>query len=540
MSTRDILEQLRTQLDGPNRVLLEILVQRAEEAEVRSAELSAQLSKVLDELAALRRELFGRRSERGGRVEPVQSEVRRAATAAEVERITQQLAEAENRATPTDDDRKKAKNKEARARSNPARDARAKQRRKLPVTAEYVRVAEAQLPAGISLDEFVSFGATDTVVRYEYVRAHFVQVVYTLEKLQHRDNPSLIVQASAPPTPVAGGLYGPGVYAAIVVSRCLDSMPLHRIATAYNRQGLPIAPSTVGSLFHRAAFLLRGVHTGIRKHVQQAELVHADETPQPMLAPRQTRQAWMWMACCRDAITYEFSPSRSGEVARKLLGDGAGRLMVDGYSGYGRSADATDKTPRERLACWAHARRLFWRLHHDWHDAREVLDLIRDLYHVEHRAAERGLSPDARRLLRHAESRPILEQIRAWLDKHDGQHSPASKQHKAVAYSLTRWTELTRLVEDGTLPLDNNIAERALRIVALGRKNSLFVGPDDNGQSLAILLSVAHTCRLHGIDVQAYLEDVLPRLAQADTRDNTPYLPWNWAAGERKAVATGG
>lgn len=541
MDSAALLKTLLPQLDAPGQALLTVVMEMFEMMRQQNEAQQAQLAKLTAQIAEFQRMLFGSRSERSGigegRVEPVANEVRRAATAGEVKRIAARLAEESHGGTPTSQDVAKAIRVRGRQQSEPQRATQRAKRRELPIIHTPCAVTAEQLPAGMALDDFVALGTGEVVVRYERVRAHFVAVHYRLQKMQHREDPSLIIEAQAPQSPVEGGHYSASVYAWIVILRCLDSMPLHRIARAAARDGLEIAPSSVGMLFHRAAFLLQGVYDALCSTMQAAALVHADETPQPVLAPAKALRGWIWVACCANAIVYRFSMARDGKTAELLLGSGTGTLMADGYSAYNVTAQLGDDDLRDRAACWSHARRLFWRQREDWPEVQVLLDHIRDLYRIEHRAVERALEPGERRTLRQLESKPLLDRIQAWIATQQGLFSPSSKHGEALRYVSRRWAELTLFVNNGLIPLDNNIAERALRIVALGRNNSMFVGPGDNGQDLAILLSITHTCQLLGIDVTEYLVDVLPRLAHGKAADAASLLPAAWAAERSKAIA---
>lgn len=407
MQLDDVIPLLRAQLDPFHQVLLQVVVEQVAALRAQNELLREQQAKLSAEVAELRQVLYGARSERGDRVEPVQNEVRRAATAAQVERLARQIAREANRSTPTEADRTTARRRLGRKKSEPERERARQGRSHLPVVHEERLVPDTQLPDGMTRADFVRLGKGETVQRIEFVRAHFVMVNYTLESLKHVETPGLIVQASAPPSPVPGGHYGASVFAAAVVSRCADSMPLHRISSAWRRDGLHIAPSTVGSFLHRAAFLLLDVYNGIHEAVKRSDLIHADETPQPTLAKGKVAKGWMWMACSKAGIVYRYAASRSGEHAHILIGDSTGFLVVDGYSAYSTVVDDTDDTARKRAACWAHGRRLFWKLRKDWPEAQIILGKIRDLYAIEHRAMEKQLSHEGLLLLRRAESKPI-------------------------------------------------------------------------------------------------------------------------------------
>jgi transposase len=371
----------------------------------------------------------------------------------------------------------------------------------------------------MTLDDFEPLGSDESVVRWEYLRAHIVQVRYVMPKMRARNDKSVIVHASAPPTPAPGGKYGASVYAHLIVQRILNNMPLQRLSASWRRDGADIAPSVLVDLFHRAATLCGPIDTRIRNEVRSATHVCADETGQPMQAPNtgKTHRGWMWMALCDTAIAYHFSPSRSTEAGRELLGDKVTNLMVDGYSAYNNLV-ATEG----RAACWAHARRLFWELRKNWKEAEEILLTIREIYRVEVMTRARSDDPAVLLRARQVEAKPLVEKVLGIVDSMKGEFGDNTAQAKAIGYIANRPDELKRFLDDPNVPLDNNISERALRIVAQGRKSSLFVGPGNCGKSLATLLTVVRTCELIGVNAYDYLVDVLPRLAMLTDRKDSP------------------
>jgi transposase len=456
--------------------------------------------------------MFGQSSEK---MPSMNREVRRALSEKEVTALAMAQAAERGDSEPTEEDRASAARKIARKNSEPKRQARRKNRlATLPVVEETRLIEPDELPEGLTLADFDELGF-DICERKEYVRAHLVSYRYKLQKLKCTARPDLIVQATAPPSPVKGGAYGASVYAQIAIYRFIGGLPLRRISTLWTQQNHPVAPSVIGSLLHQSAALLAPIHRLLIEKVRSSDYVFADETTQPYLVPKKGRAAtgWVWMALSDEAIVYHFAHSRSQEAARELLGEHIKTLMVDGFSGYdGYAIDG------DRAACWAHVRRYFFPLRTNWAEASAILGWISDMYLSEGRAA-RLQTPETleqKRRRRKAELVPLADKIFKLAASLKDTFSPSGAQNTALGYLLNREAELRLAITDPNLPLDNNVSERALRCIALARKTSLFVGPGENGKSYATLMSIVQTCELHGVNVEPYLIDVLPRLRLLD------------------------
>jgi transposase len=328
---------------------------------------------------------------------------------------------------------------------------------------------------------------------------------------------------------IEGGHYGPGMYAHVVTAKCADSQPLYRIERMLERAGCPIARSTLCSFFHRSAELMMPLYERILETAKRDPYLHADETRLDVQARGKCLRGWIWALLSKQAIAYTFDESRKGEVAKRLLAGTEGFLVIDGYAGY-NGVVTDDSTPgRTRVACWAHTRRKFFEALRTEPEARKALDWILELYRIEHRAAEREITgTEAHLALRHAESTAVLTNFEAWLDENTGRYPPQSNMARALNYAVKQRVELRRFLEDPRLPLDNNYAERGLRIFALGRKNFLFAGHLEGAQNLAVLQSVVSTCRLHGVNPYEYIKDVLIRIQRHPASRIDELLPWNW------------
>jgi transposase len=328
--------------------------------------------------------------------------------------------------------------------------------------------------------------------------------------------------APAPARVLDGSQYGPGFISRVVVQKVLDSVPLYRQAKAFGREGLDTARSTLVDLYHRAASLIAPIYQRMRELVPESEVVYADETSLKMQKVK--KLGFIWTFATTLYITYVFSTSRAGETATRVLGDSTGVLVVDGYTGYNH---VTLPERRTRAGCNAHARRKFTFIDDD--GARDVLARYAEVFAVEREAAEAGVKgTEAHLEMRRSRAGPALREIKAWCEAHADEHGPKTPLGGALRYMTNQWQYLTRFLDDVRIAPDNNLSERLLRIIALGRKNWLFVGHDQAGQNTAMLASVLTTCALHHVNPQAYLADVLLRVQDHPASQLDDLLPHRW------------
>src|SRR5690606_3018075 len=264
--------------------------------------------------------------------------------------------------------------------------------------------------------------------------------------------------------------------------------------------------------------------------VRRGRYVHADETGQPILDKDQCHRGWMWVMLSRQAVVYHYSDSRDAATADALLGGTSGNLTIDGYAGYNGLSDKT--ASRLRSGCWGHCRRKFFEaMPADGtdHENRELLAMITDLYRIEDEAHSLGIEDSPQHLeLRQRKSAPIVKKIWRWVDARNGKHSPKSKMGAALTYATKQRDKLGQFLHDPKLPLDNNVAERALRIVALGRKNSLFAGSAEHAQNLAIIQSIVATCRVHAVNPYDYIRHMLIEIQSHPAARIAELMPWRW------------
>jgi len=487
------------------------LRQQLEERDTKLAALQAQNDK-------FRQMLFGRRSEK---LPPISTEVRQAVEADDFPLDVPASASSQQ----IDKQRTTQRRKQGRKASTTARERRRKALDKLPVVTQQVQVNAQQLPEGMTLDDFRPLGEGEVVRRVEHVREHLVVVEYHLQKLVERGG-ERIVQAVAPLNVIDGGAWGPGVYAHVVVSKCVDSMPLYRLERTLGRAGHAVARSVLCGLFHRAANVLEPIYKRLVARVRHDPYVQADETTLRVAEPQNARTAWIWTLLCDDIVAYIYSETRAAETANHLLAGTAGHLVADGYSGYN---GVVGDGKRTRVGCWAHARRKFYEALSTAPEARQLLDQIVALYRVEHEAADNGiLGTPAHAILRDERSRDIVDAIDAWVDARIDTAPPKSPLGVALTYAKNQRQALSEFLTDPKLPLDNNASERALRIIAVGRKNFLFVGHEEGGHNLAILQTLCSTCLLHRINPYEYIRDVAVRVRFHPNSKLDELLPMNW------------
>ena len=381
----------------------------------------------------------------------------------------------------------------------------------------------------------------DVTETLDYVPGRFKVVRHVREAFSCRSCET-VLQAPAPHHAIARGRAGPGLLAHIAVAKFDDHLPLYRQAEIYAREGVDLATSTLSGWVGATTAALKPLVDLLRTEViAGSDILHGDDTTVPILAPgtgkTRTGRLWVYVRDERPhrgtrppAAVYFASADRRGERPVAHLAGFSGVLQADGYSGFNGLYQARrEGGALSEAACWAHTRRKFFDVHvkNGSAVALEALERIGVLYEVER--AITGKPPDERRRQRQARSRPLATALKAWADTILPQLSGPSDLAKAFRYMLARWTALTRVFDDGRIALDNNPAERALRGVAVGRKNYLFAGSDRGAERAAALYTLIETAKLNGLDPEAYLRDVLARIADHPAKRLTELLPWTWA-----------
>lgn len=374
----------------------------------------------------------------------------------------------------------------------------------------------------------------DVTEQLDYVPASFRVIRHVRPRLSCRAC-ERIVQARLPSMPIERGRPGAGLLAHVLVAKYADHLPLYRQSAIYAREGVDLARSTLADWVGRSATLLDPLVDALERHVMAGSTLHADDTPVPVLAPgagrTKTGRLWTYVRDERGAggdappaVLFRYAPDRKSERPAQHLARFVGSLHADGYAGF-------DRLYGDRIAevaCWAHVRRKFFDVHAATGSAtaREALDYIAELYAVEDDV--RGRPPDERRSERQARAGPALAALRHWLDATLPKLSRRSDLAGAIRYALTRWSALTRYIDDGKLEIDNNAAERALRGIAVGRKNWLFAGSDQGGHRAATIYSLVETAKLNKLDPEAWLRDTIARIADHPQRQIDKLLPWNY------------
>src|SRR5512142_756066 len=370
----------------------------------------------------------------------------------------------------------------------------------------------------------------------EYVPASFRVTRHVRTKLSCT-RCDCIVQGEAPSRPIERGVAGPGLLAHVLVSKYADHLPLYRQSEIYARQRVELERSTLADWVGGCSRLLEPLVEALRRYVMAAGKVHADDTPVPVLAPGKgkTKIGRLWTYVRDDrpagdsaapAVWFAYSPDRKGEHPERHLKKFCGTLQADAYAGFNQ---LYQDGRIQQAACWAHVRRHFYDLEqaHASPVAREALQRIGALYGIEEQI--RGKPPDERRAVRRSQSKPLLDLLRQWFESTLPKLSRKSDTTAAIRYALSRWDALLRFVDDGCIEMDNNAAERSLRGVALGRKNYLFAGSDAGGERAAAVYSLIGSAKLNGLDPEAYLREVLARIADHPINRIEELLPLNLA-----------
>jgi len=506
-----------------------LLAEREAELAAARAELTAaalRIEQYKAQLAKLRRMQFGRSSEK------LDAQIE------QLELLLEDLEEGEA-----------ARTAPAGKRDQPRHERRQPVRRPLPdhlPREEIVHHAGSVCP-GCGGTHFSKLGEDVTEV-LEKIPARLKVIRHIRPKLSCRSC-ERILQAPAPDLPIEKGRPGPGLIAGVVVGKYLDGLPLYRQSAILAREGVEIERATLADWVGQVAWWVAPLAELIGAQVMAAPVIHTDDTPIAVLAPgngkTRTGRLWAyvlderpWQGGRAPAAYYRFSPDRKGERPRDHLVGFRGVIQADAFAGYealARSA-ASARGPIGRgpprlthAACWAHARRKFYDVFESTKSpiAEEALKRIGELYQIEAEIA--GHPADTRLAARQARAVPILDALRDWLVGQRRRLSSKNALARAIQYALSRWEALMRYAGDGRLAIDNNVAERALRGIAITRKNFLFLGSEAGGERAAILYTVLESAKLNGLDPEAYLADVIDRMARGHPINRlAELLPWNW------------
>lgn len=500
---------------------------RACQGALKAAEAAVQfnaleIEKLKLQLAKLRRMQFGRSSERISRdIEQLELRLEDLECSA-AEDAAKAQAEA-----PTD--------KEPRGRARP---------RRKPLPENLLRDEIVHQPENNGActcptcgGKMASLGEDVTEV-LDYVPAHF-QVIRHVRPKYACDACDAITQAPAPPMPTPRGRATPATLAHLLVAKYADHLPLYRQSEMFAREGLDLDRSTLSDWVGQAAWLLDPVAAAVARHVFAAEKIHGDDTTLRVLTPGlgRTRTGRLWVYVRNDrlfagtaapAAVYFYSPDRGGHHPAAHMARFTGFLQADGYAGFDAlfSPARSEPGPIIEVACWAHCRR---KLFDVWEAtkspvAREALDRIAALYAIEDKAR---FAPADERVAHRAATGPLLEAFFAWASETVAKLSAKSALAEAFRYIVKRRAALTRFVTDGRLEADNNVAENAMRAIAVGRKNYLFAGSDKGGERAACIYTLVQSAKLNGLNPETYLRDILARIAKGHPINRIDeLLPW--------------
>jgi transposase len=380
----------------------------------------------------------------------------------------------------------------------------------------------------------------DTSERLDVIPAQFRVIVTRRPKFACRACPGTVVQEPAPPRLIEGGLPTEALVAQVAVARFADHQPLYRQAHGMARQGVMVDRSTLAGWMGHAAAEVAPVVARLRELLLASVRIFADETVVPVLDPGRgrTKKGYFW-AVGRDdrpwggsappAVVYSYAPGRAHAHAVHLLGGYRGILQCDGYAAYKAVAGAKTNDGAVTLAfCWSHVRRGFYDLAKGHAPvAVEALRRIGALYRIED--GIRGTHANHRLAVRQAESQPLLADLRVWFETQLAKLPARGDTAEAIRYALNHWSGLERFTADGRIELDSNSIERAMRPVALSRKNSLFAGSDEGGENWACMASLIETCKLNGVNPQTYMTELLTRLVNGWPQERIDELmPWCW------------
>jgi transposase len=377
----------------------------------------------------------------------------------------------------------------------------------------------------------------------EDIREELEYVPASLEVIQHAcqkyacPKGCTVVTADKPAAPIEKGLAGAGLLAQVAVSKFGDHLPLNRQESIFARHGLELSRQTMCGWMADCAELVDPLYQLMKQRALTSKVVQTDDTPVPVLDPELPRtrrgRIWTYVGDARHPyILYDYTPNRSRDGPDEFLKDFRGYLQADAYSGYDHLYTEPDRGVTE-VACMAHARRKYYEAQSsDIMRSMVVLAYVHLLYQVERQARDGGMDAAARLALRQERSKPLLDDLKAYLERERSKVLPKSPIAQAMGYTLSNWEALVRYAQDGDLEIDNNSAERSLRGVAVGRRNWTFFGSDNGGHTAAVLSSLIASAKRHHVDPFAYLRDVFARISGHPQNRLEELLPDQWAAAQ--------
>lgn len=468
------------------------------------------IAQLTHEIAVLRRFRFGKKSEQ---INGVQGSLLEEAVAADIAAIEEELHQL------TDHPKKAAPREQPKRQALPP---------ELPRIEIHHEPESSTCACGCQLERI----GEDVAEKLDYIPG-VAQVERHIRGKWACRQCETLTQAPAPAHVIDKGLASTGLLAHVLVAKYADHLPLYRQQKIFERAGVKIPVSTMADWVGVCGVRLQPLVDALRETILTHDVLHADETPIQILRPdtgRKTHRAYIWAYApgafeSLKAVIYDFAPSRAGEHARAFLGDWRGKLVVDDYGGYKKTVSQDGVT---EIGCMAHARRKFFELHdaHQSQLAAQALDYIGELYAIEREA--KALDATERWRLRQERAKPIADRLHAWMLAQRSRVPDGSGTAKALDYSLKRWVALTRYLDDGAVPIDNNYLENRIRPIAQGRRSWLFAGSLRAGRRAAAVMSLIQSANLNGLDPHAYLKDILTRLPTHPNSRIDELLPHNW------------
>ena len=351
-------------------------------------------------------------------------------------------------------------------------------------------------------------------------------MVYACRSCEQAARDPQFAAPTFPPEPVPRSGVGAGLLAQVIVSKYVDHLPLYRQESIFARHGWPVSRTRLCDLVAACATLLDPVYRAMIVRLKASFAIHADESPVKLLQPRRTAYAWLYLGDAANPYTlFDFTAGRGEEHPAAFLSGYSGFVHADGYAGY----NAVHGSGARHLGCWAHVRRKFVEARtNNAAKASAALAYIRTLYAVEKEISDEKLAGDAVVSRRQTRAGPIVTRFGDWLEGENRTALPKSPLGQAVGYAVNHWPTLARYLGDARFTIDNNVAERAVRPLAIGRKNWLFVAGDGGLKTAAVLMSLCASAKRHALNPWSYLSDVLTELA-AKPADVTHLLPDTWA-----------
>ena len=427
------------------------------------------------------------------------------------------------------DQQKPSKAKTVKKRKNADHHGRKPLPKDLPREVIEIEPADEEKTCPVCQKEKRRIGSEETE-KLEYVPASFYVKKYVRYKYACKACESHISIGPLPPMAIDKGIPGEGLLAHIITSKYCDHSPLNRLEGILKRHGVDINVSTMCDWVGKSADLLAPLVKRMHEKILQSPKINTDDTPIPIKSRKRrgsTYKGYLWVYIDKDHnVVFDFTPTRSRDGPVKFLGVYSGYVQADAYSGYDeffRTSDATE------VGCNSHARRKFdYSLDTDPVRAARMLVLWGRLYDIERKAKDENYSSAQLLEARQKEAKPILAEIKTVLDEYKNQVLPKSPIGKAITYSLNQWEALNRYVDDPMLEIDNNLSERTLRMVVIGRKNYMFAGSEAGAWRAAIIYSLVASCKLNEIDPFRYFRDVLSRVSIHPADKIDELLPGEW------------